>query len=312
MRAVFMGTPHYGIPVVQALLSLGYQVVGVYTQPDKPSGRGRFPVPPPTKTFALEQGIPVFQPTSLRQPEAQAELARLAPDVAVVAAYGKILPPEVLRIPRFGHVNVHPSLLPKYRGPSPVASAILHGETRTGTSIMLLDEGMDSGQVLAGRLESIQADDTTQSLTPRLFRIGAELLTEVLPLWVGGEVAPQPQDQALATVTKKLQKEDGDAQWELAAEDLERRLRAFTPWPGLFTSWNGRLLKILSATALPSVEGSQPGTVIPLREQDIPAGVVAGRGVLGLKTLQLEGKRPIACEEFLRGYGDFLGSSLVP
>ncbi len=310
MRAVFMGTPHYGITVVEAILSLGYRVVGVYAQPDKPSGRGRVAVPPPTKTFALERGIPVFQPTSLRRPEAQGELSALAPDVAVVAAYGKLLPPEVLRIPRFGCVNVHPSLLPRYRGPSPVASAILDGEAGTGTTIMLLGEGMDSGPVLAGRSESIGADDTTESLTSRLFRIGAELLTEVLPLWVRGEVVPQPQDETLATVTKKLQKEDGEAQWELAAEDLERRLRAFTPWPGLFTRWNGKMLKIVSAAALPSADGPQPGKVIPLTNGATSVGVVTGRGVLELQSLQLEGKRPVASEEFVRGYRDFMGSKL--
>ena len=331
MRVVFMGTPAYAIPVLEVLLAGDYQVVGAYTQLDKPRGRGRAEEPPPVKGFALEHGIEVFQSGSLRRPEVQRELACLSPDVIVVAAYGRILPPEVLSIPPFGCVNVHPSLLPRYRGPSPVATAILEGEAYTGTTIMFMDEGMDTGPTLTSKAVLIDVNATTESLTPRLFRLGAELLTEVLPLWLEGRVTPEPQDHSRATFTAKLKKNDGEARWEISAEDLERRLRAFTPWPGLFTFWNGKILKIVSAVPLscpthrswsvakgdiPSdasdVSGpeGEPGLVVPVKQPGIAVGVVTGRGTLGLKSLQMEGRRPVSSEEFLHGYRDFLGSRI--
>ena len=316
MRTVFMATPAYVIPVLEALLALDSHVVGVYTQPDKPSGRGRTCEPPPVRGFALEHGIEVFQPASLRRVEVQQELASLSPDVIVVAAYGKLLPPEVLSIPPYGCVNVHPSLLPRYRGPSPVATSILEGDAQTGTTIMLMDEGMDTGPILSSRSVLVEPDVVnTESLTPLLFQLGAELLKEVLPLWLKGEVTSQLQDHSRATVTKKLEKNDGEATWELSAEELERRLRAFTPWPGLFTYWEGKLLKILSVAILPAfpdvVSEKGPGHVVSLKEPPgVALGVVTGRGILGLNSLQMEGKRPISGEEFLRGYRDFPGSRL--
>ena len=323
-----MGSPTYSIPVLKALLSVQCQLVGAYTQTDKPSGRGRLYEPPPVKSFALERGIEVYQPPSLRRPKAQRELASLRPDVIVVAAYGKILPREVLEIPPHGCINVHPSLLPKYRGPSPVATAILEGEVYTGTTLILMDEGMDTGPILSSRKVWIEAGiATSESLTPLLFQLGGELLKETLPLWVKGRVTPQPQDHSRASVTRKLEKSDGEARWELTAEELERRLRSCTPWPGLFTYWRGKLLKILSAVptqlgdsisesspgagpsgVLPRTE--EPGVVVSLKEPGVALGVVTGRGVLGLRTLQLEGRRPVSSEEFLRGYGQFSGSKL--
>ena len=310
MRVVFMGTPAYVLPVLEALLSPGFQVVGVYTQPDRPIGRGRVPEPPPVKSFALEHGMRVFQPSSLRRSEVQAELASFRPDVIVVAAYGKILPPEVLNIPLYGCVNVHPSLLPQYRGPSPVATANLEGKAHTGTTIMLLDEGMDTGPILATRQVPVDSGTTTEILTPVLLGVGADLLREVLPLWLKGEVTPQPQDDSLATVTRKLEKSDGEVDWGLSAEEIERRLRAFTPWPGLFTYWQGKLLKILSARPLVGGVPGEPGLVVPLDCRDAAAGVVTGRGILGLKSLQMEGRRAVNSGEFVRGYGSFLGSAL--
>ena len=319
MRVVFMGTPAYAISVLEALLSASCRIVGVYTQPDKPRGRGRAQEAPPVKTFALAQGIDVFQPVALRQDDIQRELAALNPDVVVVAAYGKILPAEVLKIPRHGCINVHPSLLPRYRGPSPVASAILEGEGRTGTTIMLMDEGTDTGPVLTSRSVPIDPGDVTSgSLTPLLFQLGGELLNDVLSPWIQGEVKAKPQDHSQATLTKKLEKRDGEARWETSAQELERRLRAFTPWPGLFTYWKGKLLKILSAAPLLSLSSgsgalgleSEPGLVVPLQEPDIAAGVMTGKGILGLKRLQLEGRRPVSSQEFILGYGDFAASKL--
>ena len=319
MRIVFMGTPTYAIPVLQAALSLTSQLVGVYTQPDKPAKRGRVTEPTPVKIFALEHGLDVFQPQSLRRSEVQAQLAGLTPDLILVAAYGKILPPEVLAIPRHGSINAHPSLLPKYRGPSPVATGILEGEARTGTTLILMDEGMDTGPVLASRQATIDlAQATTASLTQALFDLGADLLKEVLPRWIKGEVRPSVQDSSRATVTRMLQKGDGEVDWQLPAEEIERRLRAFTPWPGLFSYWQGNMLKILSA--VPLVEDGlgevspigemDPGTVVRLKQPDVAVGVVTGRGVLGIRSLQVEGRRASSSEEFLRGYRDFVASRL--
>ena len=319
MRVVFMGTPAYVISVLEALLSAGCRIVGVYTQPDKPRGRGRAQEAPPVKSFALTQDIDVFQPVSLRRDDIQRELAALSPDVIVVAAYGKILPAEVLKLPPHGCINVHPSLLPRYRGPSPVASVILEGDGCTGTTIMLMDEGTDTGPVLTSRSVPIDPGNvTTGSLTPLLFQLGGELLKEALSPWIRGEVKAEPQNQSQATLTKKLEKRDGEARWETSAEELERRLRAFTPWPGLFTYWKGKLLKIISAAPLSSLssgggvswEANEPGLVVPLEEPDIAAGVVTGKGVLGLRRLQLEGRRPASSQEFIQGYGDFLASKL--
>ncbi|MEK7778308.1 MAG: methionyl-tRNA formyltransferase, partial [Chloroflexota bacterium] len=249
MRAVFMGTPDFALPVLESLLSGGCQVVGVYTRPDQPAGRGRQPAPPPVKTYALGRGLPVFQPRSLRREEAVLELASLQPDVIVVAAYGRILPPEALAVPPLGVLNIHPSLLPKYRGPSPVITALLDGESVTGVTVMLMDEGMDTGKILAQRQAAILPHETAGELTDRLFRQGAELLLEVLPKWAAGELKPVPQEEAMATITRLYTKEDGDMDWSLPAAVLERRLRAFHPWPSCYTRWEGKLLRILDGAA---------------------------------------------------------------
>ena len=319
MRIVFMGTPTYAVPVLESALSGTPQLVGVYTQPDKPAKRGRVVEPTPVKSFALERNLDVFQPQSLRRSEVQAQLAGLTPDVILVAAYGKILPPEVLAIPRHGCINVHPSLLPRYRGASPVATAILEGDSLTGTTLMLMDEGMDTGPILASRQAAIDlAQATTESLTPALFELGADLLKEVLPGWINGDVRPSVQDSSKATVTRMLEKGDGEVDWHLPAEELERHLRAFTPWPGLFSYWQGKLLKILSAVPYPergigevsSTGERDPGTVVSIQAPGVALGVVTGDGVLGLRSLQVEGRRAISAEEFLMGYRDFVGSRL--
>ena len=194
MRIVFMGSSQDSIPVLEALLAAGAQLAGVYCQPDKPAGRGRAARAPAIKTFAQDRSIDVYQPTSLRREAVRREMESLEPEVAVVAAYGKILPRDVLEVPKHGCVNIHPSLLPRHRGPSPVSTAILRGDQVTGTTVMLMDEGMDTGPVLASREVPIGHGDTTAGLTPALFRLGGELLVEVLPLWVQGKVTPRPQD----------------------------------------------------------------------------------------------------------------------
>ncbi|MBI4337340.1 MAG: methionyl-tRNA formyltransferase [Chloroflexi bacterium] len=313
MRVVFMGTPAFVLPIPEALLEAGHQLVGVYTQADKPAGRGRSPRPSAVKEFALRRGIPVFQPATLRRPEPQAQLRALGPDAIVLAAYGKILPKEVLGISRLGGLNVHPSLLPRHRGAAPLQSTILAGDTVTGVTIFLMDEGMDTGAVLAQAQEPVRPDDTADSLAGRLFVLGARLLVETLERWGRGEITPQPQDEAKATYTAPLRKEQGRLDFTQPAALLARQVRAYHPWPGTWTAWKGRLLKVLEAELWTpdSPVAGDVGQVIALPPgAPAPAGVVTGQGVLALKRLQLEGKRPVACDEFLRGYRGFVGARL--
>ena len=313
MRLVFMGTPVFVLPVLDALLAATeVQIAGVYTPPDRPRGRGRSAEMAPVKSHALERGLAVYQPASLRRPSVQEELASLRPDVIVVAAYGRFLPPPVLETPPHGCLNLHPSLLPEYRGPSPVVTTLLDGRAGTGVSLMRLDPGMDTGPIIAQREHPISPEDTAETLTAALFRLGADLLVDRLDPWVAGELSAQTQDESRATVTRKLERTDGQADWMLPAEELERRRRAYTPWPGLFTHWQDQVLKLLDVTALPKTAGGeyQPGRVVPLEPGPAPVGVMTPDGVLGLKRLQLEGRRPTTAGEFLRGYPQFLGAQL--
>ena len=314
MRLVFMGTPAFVVPVLDALVRAPeVQVTGVYTPPDRPSGRGRRPEMSPIKSYSLEKGLALFQPSSLRSAESQEQLAALAPDVVVVAAYGKLLPVPVLETPRHGCLNLHPSLLPSHRGPSPVATAILEGDVVTGTTLMLLDQGMDTGPVIAQRQNHLNGEETAETLTAALFQLGTMLLLEKLVPWVGGRLTAEPQDDAKATITRKLERADGQASWTLPAAALERKRRAFTPWPGLFTRWQGKVLKLLDVVPLPNEAGgpsNQPGQLVPLDLANVPVGIVTTQGILGLKILQLEGRRAVAAGEFLKGYPQFLGARL--
>ena len=309
-----MGTPQFSIPVLEALLVAGHQAVGVVTQPDKPAGRGRQGQVSPVKRFALERDLTVLQPPSLRPREVVEGISSLAPDVVVVAAYGKILPASLLGLPPLGALNLHPSLLPRHRGPSPVASAILEGDEFTGVTVMHMDEGMDTGPVLAQEEEPILPEDTTETLTWRLFRHGASLFVRTLEKWGRQEVRPVLQDSANATISRIVRKEDGTLDFNLPADRLWRQVRAYQPWPGAYTRWEGRLLKVLEAVPLPPTEEMappRPGQVVALfTDAPAPAAVDTGRGLLGLRRLQLEGKRPVSCQEFLRGYPAFPGSRL--
>ena len=233
MRIVFMGTPEAAIPVLLALLTAGHDVPAVVTQPDRAAGRGRQPRVPPVKKWALAQGLAVLQPPSFRDPKAVAGLAALAPQALVVAAYGKLLPPAALQIPPLGALNVHPSLLPRHRGPSPVATAILEGDEAVGVTIMLLDEGMDTGPVLAQQtLGPIGLEETAESLMPQLFHLGAQLLVRALGQWERGEISPAPQDPALATVSRRISKEDGLLDFHQPALQLWRQVRRTSPGLG--------------------------------------------------------------------------------
>ncbi len=312
MRLVFMGTPAVAVPVLAGLTGLdGWEVAGVYTPPDRPAGRGRRAQSPPVKEFALEHGIAVHQPASLRSKEAQAVLAALEPDAIIVAAYGRLLPPPVLELPPLGCLNIHPSLLPRHRGPSAVSTAILDGDQVTGVTLMLLDEGMDTGPLIAQREYPLAGDETAEGLTAALFDIGGNLLQEILLRWQSGELQAAPQDDSMATVTRKLERSDGLADWKLTAEELERRARAFTPWPGLFTDWNGSGVKLVEVSVLPTGSGGgDMGTVVQTGDPVAPAAVVTGQGLLGLKTVQLEGRRAVAIGDFLRGAPGFIGAQL--
>ena len=310
MRVVFMGTPQYSCQVLEGLVASGHVVVGVYTQPDRPTGRSLAEKQPPVKRFALAKRLSVYQTASLRTAESHDILRWLAPDIIVVAAYGKILPPPVLSLPLHGCLNIHASLLPRHRGPSPVVTAILDGESTTGVSIMQLDQGMDTGPLVAQLETEIGSDETATALTERLFRLGGDLLLEILNPWCEGRIKAEDQDASRATVTRKIAKSDGEVQWASSAQVLARHIRAFEPWPGLFTYWKGKLLKITEATALDGPAHGDPGLVQALSASDSRVAVVCGGDLLELKRIQLEGKRPLAAEEFVRGQRDFVGSRL--
>jgi methionyl-tRNA formyltransferase len=285
-----------------------YTVVGVVTQPDQPAGRGRHVTASPVKEVALMLGLPLFQPDTLRPPEAVAHLAGWNPDVIVVAAFGQILREAALALPPHGCLNVHASLLPLYRGAAPISAAILAGEEVTGVTLMRMDKGMDTGPILAQAELPILGDDTTASLTARLSELGAELLIKTLPGWLAGEIEARPQDGSRATYCRPLKKEDGHLDWTRPAAALERQVRACDPWPGAYTSWQGQPLKVLRAHAQPAWPGAGlPGQVIAL---DTGIGVITGQGVLELLEVQLAGKRPMPAELFARGQRNLVGGVL--
>jgi len=253
----------------------------------------------PVKAAALAHSIPVWQPRSLRAPESREPVAAWLPDVIVVAAFGQILPPAVLELPSHGCLNVHASLLPRYRGAAPIPAAILAGDAATGVTLMRMDEGMDTGPILAQAELPLFPDDTTGSLTGSLAELGARLLVEMLPGWLAGEVAEQPQEAALATYCRPLKKEDGLLDWSMPAVLLDRQVRACHPWPGAHTAWRGQMLKVLRARPQPAWAGEgEPGQVIVLPGS---LGVVTGQGMLELVEVQPAGKRPMGGAEFARG-----------
>lgn len=306
-RVVFMGTPAFAVPVLTALAST-HQVVGVVTQPDRPAGRGRELQPAPVKRVALEFGLPLIQPPSLRRPEALAQLAAWQPEVIVVAAFGQILRQDVLDLPPHGCLNVHASLLPRWRGAAPIPAAILAGDAVTGVTIMKMDTGLDTGPIVARREEPIRPDDTQTSLGERLAQLGARLLVETLPAYLEGALLPQPQPEEGVTYARQLRKEDGLLDWSRPAVELDRQVRAFHPWPGAFTSWKGQMLKVLRAVPLPDWRGdAPPGLVLALADG---IAVATGEGALRLEQVQLAGKRPMDVALFLRGQRDFVDSRL--
>jgi methionyl-tRNA formyltransferase len=307
-KVVFYGTPEYALPSLDALHAHA-EVVLVVTQPDRRRGRGRKVSFSPVKEAALRLGLPVWQPRTLRTAEAVERLRETGADVYVTAAIGLLLTAEVLALPPHGCLNVHASLLPRWRGAAPVAAAILHGDAETGVTLMQTDVGLDTGPIVAQVRCPIAATDTTATLTPRLAQMGADLLVETLPRWVAGEIEPRPQPQDGITTAGRLSKRDGQIDWHRPAAHIERMLRAYTPWPGTYTRYRGQLLKIVQARALPEARPAEPpGRVISL--DDGRVAVATGAGALVLETVQLAGKRAMAPDAFCCGYRDFVGSTL--
>ena len=309
-RIVFLGTSDFSVPVLEALVA-AHEVVAVYTQPDRPSGRGLRSEPSSVKRKAVELGLPVLQPARLREPGVVDVLSGFKAEVVVVAAYGQILPNAVLAVPPKGCLNVHPSLLPRYRGPSPIQASILSGDPETGVTVMLMDEGMDSGPLLAQRRYELPGEMAAGALTRTLAHQGSELLLAILPSWLDGKVMPHLQAEAEVTFCHMFTKADGAINWGLSALELDRRVRAFNPWPGCFTSWRGRRLLIHEAIPFLDAGGGVPGRVVATTGRPgVEIGVETGQGVLGLVRVQLEGKRPMLAGEFVRGQRDFLGAVL--
>lgn len=290
-----MGSPEFALPALRSL-SKYYQVVGVVTQPDRASGRGRELKAPPVKTLALELGIPVIQPQKLREPEAMQQLREWQPELIIVAAFGQILKPDVLDLPKHGCINVHASLLPRWRGAAPINAAILAGDEETGVTIMKMDVGLDTGPMLAKRSLRLAPDHTAGAVTQALSTLGADLLIETLPDYLAGKIVPTPQPEEGATYAPMLKKEDGLLDFTKSAVELERRVRAMNPWPGAWFEWNGAPLKIHKARV---AEGKAEAGK-RLIEQNQPA-VGAGGGILILDEVQPPGKKPMNGKSFLAG-----------
>ena len=307
-RILFMGTPQFAVPSLAAL-NQQFDVVAVVTQPDAPAGRGRVLTASPVKQYALEHNLRVLQPETLKPPEAVAELREFTPDVIVVAAFGQILRRDVLGLPPRGCLNVHASLLPRWRGASPINAAIAAGDSVTGITIMQMEAGMDTGPILAQRSEPLRADDTTASLTERLAHVGAALLIETLPRWLSGQITPLRQDETQVTKCSLIRKEDGRIDWTRPADEIERQVRAMTPWPGASTTWQGRQLQVKRARLFSgaSEAAMEPGIV---SADGAAVHVQCGAGALELLEVQLEGKRPTPAADFARGQRQFDGARL--
>lgn len=292
-----MGTPQFAVPTLTILVE-HYDVAAVVTQPDAPAGRGRALTASPVKQIALERGLAVLQPDSLKPPDVVEQLRQLAPDAIIIAAFGQILRRDVLAIPPRGCINVHASMLPRWRGASPISAAIGAGDAITGVTIMLMEAGVDSGPMLSQRAEPIRADDTAATLSERLSHLGADLLAETLPAWLRGEIIPQRQDESLVTKCGLIKKEDGRINWQRSADEIERHVRAMNPSPMAWTLWQGRQLQIHRARVVAPSVPQPPGTVATSRTSLL---VHCGDGALELLEVQLEGKRAMPAGDFVRG-----------
>ncbi len=312
-RIVFFGTPAFAVPALTALIEINFKPVGVVTQPPEPVGRKQILTPSPISHVARIASIQLGEPKKLKDPDFLKWLTELKPDLAVLAAYGRILPSAVLAIPRLGFINIHPSLLPRHRGAAPIAGTILAGDQETGVTIIKLDEKVDHGPIIAQEKFAVPPNATTESLTPLLADLSAKLLLEIMPIFLAGKSTLLEQDHQQATFTKLLKRDDGAIDWNKSAAEIERQIRAYTSWPGSFTCWKTMRLKILAAELHPQTEAiagaHKPGTVI-VRDNKI--SVATGDGLLKILRLQLAGSKPQEVPEFLNGHKEFTTALLGP
>ncbi|MBR3103248.1 MAG: methionyl-tRNA formyltransferase [Lachnospiraceae bacterium] len=300
MKIVFMGTPDYAATALEAILQAGYEVTGVVCQPDKPKGRSGALAACPVKECALKYNLPVFQPERIKRPEAVAELKKFPADVFVVAAFGQILSEEILTMPKYGCINIHASLLPKYRGAAPIQWCIVDGEKETGVTIMQMDAGIDTGDILFTKKVEITEEETGGSLFDKLSQAGAELIVEALPKIEAGEVNPVKQEEALSNYARMLKKEDGQINWKRPAEEIGRQVRGMDPWPSAYTYYKGKQFKIWKAQAVDGgTEGLQPGTIAQIEKQGI--WIACGSGMLQVTEAQLEGKKRMSAADLMNG-----------
>ena len=317
MRILFMGSPDFAVPSIKKLIDSEHEIVAVYTQPDRPVGRGRKLAPPPVKTFAIEHGLPVHQPPLIGQPDVVEELRRLAPDVGVIAAYGQILKQPVLDVPRLGVLNVHASLLPRWRGAAPVPAAILAGDAETGATIMLVRLRLDSGPILDAAHIPIRADDTTGTLTAKIAESGAELLMQLLPKYAAGAITPREQDDAQATFASSLKKGDALIDWNRDdAETVSRKVRAYNPWPIAYSYLDTEPLRILESVPLEHRFDDEPGTIFAptgIGEPNLSGAgfaVVCAKGELGVVAVQASGGKRMLAADYMRGHREIIGKRL--
>ncbi len=302
-----MGTPDFAVPSLRKLIET-QQLVGVVTQPDRPAGRGQRAHASPVKVTAEQAGIPLYQPKSLRSEAAAAPLRQWQPDLIVVTAFGQILRPHVLQLPAHGCLNIHASLLPRWRGASPIQHAILAGDAETGITLMQMDEGMDTGPIFAKQAISIRVNETAASLHDRLARLGADVLANQLDDILSGRLIATPQDESQVTYAPLIKKEDGLLEWRQSSPEIDRRIRAMTPWPGAYTTWQGKILKIHAAQPVDGrLPKDEPGRVVRHRDSAV---VLTSTGGIALQQIQLAGKREMAVTDFIHGRPDFIGSKL--
>ncbi len=308
MRIVFMGTPEFAVPSLEALLRTDDHVVGVVSQPDRPKGRGQQLVTPPVKLVAERAGIPVLQPLKIRTPEFLQALASWQPDLIAVAAYGRILHAPILTLPPKGCINVHGSLLPKYRGAAPVQWAVINGETETGITTMLMDEGMDTGPMLLQERVAIKPDDTTGTLAPRLAEVGGRLLVETIAELKAGTLMPKKQDEGQATMAPLLKKEDGLIYWTMSAASLANRVRGLSPWPGAYTFLGEERWNVWRVVPSKSLVPDKPGTIVAVDKQSIL--VATGEGLLDVQEIQTANSKRMPVSQFLTGHKVTTGMQL--
>jgi len=301
-KIVFLGTPKFGAIILEGLIEKNFKSCLVITSPDKPVGRKQILTPPPAKISAQKYNIPVLQPEILAN--SKSEILNSKPDLTIVASFGQIIPKEILEIPKYGCLNVHSSLLPKYRGPSPIQSAILNGDKETGITIILMDEKIDHGPIVASIKYLVSSKATNEILDKELAELGTQLLIETVPKWLNGEIKATPQNESKATYAKILKKEDGKIDWKKPAEEIERQIRAFYPWPGTFTKFENKILKIIKAEVL-TYQEKKPGEVFLTEDKKL--AVRTGKNCLIIKDLQLEGKKPMSSDDFLKGHPEIVG-----